>query len=73
MSVDPKDDYYFEPQPMPEKRPGAPTSMINVNDAYRRFTISGTDAVGILYARNEPSAEDKVRVLNAMYSDYGRD
>lgn len=73
LPEDPGSALYFRPEAMPEKQPVKPTGYISLNDAYHRFRlIDGPQEVAIFYARSEPSPEDKVRLLNAIYSSYGR-
>lgn len=74
LPEDPGSELYFAPGTMPEKEPGRPTAFISPEDAYHRFTLrDGPLAVAIFYARADPSPEDKIRLLDAIYSSYGRD
>jgi len=74
LPKDPGGEYYFKPGPMPEKQLGEPIPFISVNETYRRFTLrDDSQIVGVFYARSDPGPGDKLRLINDMYSGYGRD
>ena len=74
LPEDPGSDHYLDPQPMNEKSPPEPTEFKNVADAYTRYTVREGDAIiGYCYSQWPLSANDILRVSNAIHSSYGRD